>query len=139
MTVEVSLKHIPKRAQMCFDAATEGVTGRLLGPARRCPTHSVSSPLLRTEAIGAAAAWHHFQTLDFLTHGFVEDGVGQEDQPARAGVGVVVLTPSAWTEYARLFSVHSEPPSSVGRAPGCCTTRGATPLSDTIIIHAYVP
>jgi hypothetical protein len=24
----------------------------------------------------AAAARHHFQTLDFLAHGFLEDGVG---------------------------------------------------------------
>jgi hypothetical protein len=40
----------------------------------------------------AAAARHHFQTLDFLAHGFVKYAVGQEDQPVRAGVGVVVLT-----------------------------------------------
>jgi hypothetical protein len=32
--------------------------------------------------IRAAAARHRFQTLDFLAHSFVEDGVGQEDQPA---------------------------------------------------------
>src|SRR5215208_6328447 len=55
----------------------------------------------------AAAARHHFQKLDFLAHGFVEDSVGQEDQPVRAGVGVVVLTNYAWAEYARLFGVHS--------------------------------
>jgi hypothetical protein len=29
-----------------------------------------------SSAIRAAAARHHFQTLDFLAHGFVEDGVG---------------------------------------------------------------
>jgi hypothetical protein len=57
--------------------------------------------------IRATAARHHFQTLDFLAHGFVEDGVGQEDQPVRAGVGVVVHTNFAWTEYARLFGIHS--------------------------------
>ena len=33
-------------------------------------------------AIRATAARHHFQTLDFLAHGFLEDGVGQEDKPA---------------------------------------------------------
>jgi hypothetical protein len=55
----------------------------------------------------AAAARHHFQTLDFLAHGFVEYGVGQKDQPVGAGVGVVILTSCAWTEYARLFGVHS--------------------------------
>jgi hypothetical protein len=27
----------------------------------------------------------------------------------------------------------------VGRAPGCVITCGAIPLSDAIIIHAYVP
>jgi hypothetical protein len=27
-------------------------------------------------SLHAAAAWHHFQTLDFLAHDFVEDGVG---------------------------------------------------------------
>jgi hypothetical protein len=58
-------------------------------------------------AIHAAAAGHHFQTLDFLAHGFVEDGVGQEDQPVRASVGVVVLIGFSWTEYARLCGVHS--------------------------------
>jgi hypothetical protein len=58
-------------------------------------------------AIRAAAAQHHFQTLDFLAHGFVEDGVGQEDKPVRAGVGVVVFTGFPWTKYARLFGVHS--------------------------------
>ena len=40
-------------------------------------------------AIRAAATRHHFQTFDFLAHGFIQDDVGQEDQPVRAGVGVV--------------------------------------------------
>jgi hypothetical protein len=30
-------------------------------------------------SVRAAAARHHFQTLDFFAHGFVEDGVGKED------------------------------------------------------------
>jgi hypothetical protein len=38
--------------------------------------------LSRTRSL-AAAARHYFQTLDFLAHGFLEDGVGQEDQPVR--------------------------------------------------------
>jgi hypothetical protein len=58
-------------------------------------------------AIRAAAARHYFQTLDFLAHCFLEDGVGQEDQPVRAGVGVSVLASFPWTKYARLFGVHS--------------------------------
>jgi hypothetical protein len=40
-------------------------------------------------AIRATAAGHDFQALDFLAHGFVEYGVGQEDQPVRAGVGAL--------------------------------------------------
>ena len=47
MVVEVSLKHIPMRAQVCFDTATEGVTGRLVWPTRRCPTHAVSHSHLK--------------------------------------------------------------------------------------------
>ena len=58
-------------------------------------------------AIRATAARHHFQMLDFLAHGFVEDGVGQEDQPVRAGVRVGILASFAGAEYARLFGVHS--------------------------------
>jgi hypothetical protein len=69
-----------------------------------CHPHSYG---LGLSAIRAAAARHHFQTLDFLFHGFVEDGVGQEDKPVRAGMGVVVLNSFAWTEYARLCGVHS--------------------------------
>src|SRR5215212_11034490 len=51
MLVEVSLEHIPMQAQMCFDATTEGVTGRLLAT---CPSsHSWSViPVLRTGTIG---------------------------------------------------------------------------------------
>jgi hypothetical protein len=59
MVVEVSLKHIPMRSQVCFDAATEGVTGRLLWPALRCPTDAVSHPHpygVGLSAIRAAAA-----------------------------------------------------------------------------------
>jgi hypothetical protein len=66
---------------------------------------------LGLSAIRAPAARHHFQTLDSLTHGFVEDGVGKEDQPVRAGVGVMVLSGFPWTEYARLFGVHSSVPT----------------------------
>jgi hypothetical protein len=44
-------------------------------------------PRLVLLSVRAAAAGHHFQTLDFLAHGFVEDGVGQEDQPARGERG----------------------------------------------------
>src|SRR5919107_1038671 len=69
-----------------------------------CHPHSYG---LGLSAIRAAAARHYFQTLDFLAHGFVEDSVGQEDQPVGAGVGVGVLAGFAWAEYARLFGVHS--------------------------------
>ncbi len=66
-------------SQICFDAAIEGVTGRLVWPARRCPTDAVLHPHsygVGLSAMRAAAARHYFQTLDFLAHGFVEDGVG---------------------------------------------------------------
>jgi hypothetical protein len=64
-------------------------------------------PRLVLLSVRAAAARHHFQTLDFLAHSFVEDGVGKEHDPLCAGVGVVVLTGFPWTEYARLCGVHS--------------------------------
>jgi hypothetical protein len=38
-------------------------------------------------AIRAAAARHGFYALDLIAHGFVEDGVGQEDQLARGQRG----------------------------------------------------
>ena len=71
--------------------------------------------------IRAASARHHFQTFDFLAHGFLEDGVGQEDKPICAGVGAqalkagvvrfygVVVLLSGWMRVgrARLFGVHS--------------------------------
>jgi hypothetical protein len=75
-------------------------------------------PAYLSSFFGAAAARHHFQTLNFLAHGFVEDGVGQEDQSVRAGVTVVILIDFAWAEYARLCGVHSAFSVSVGRSPG---------------------
>ena len=72
-----------------------------------CHPHSYG---LGLSAIRATAARYHFQTLDFLAHGFVKYGVSQEDQPVGAGVGVMVLNSCAWTEYARLFGVHSASP-----------------------------
>jgi len=58
-------------------------------------------------AIRATAARHHFQTLYLSPEVLVVGGVGQEDQPVRAGVGVSVLASFAGAEYARLFDVHS--------------------------------
>ncbi len=49
MVVEVSLKHISLRADVCFDAATEGETGGALGcspPATIARSHGVSSSLM---------------------------------------------------------------------------------------------
>jgi hypothetical protein len=88
---------------VCFDTPLVRGNGGIVG---------LAIAILRRSAWAsrAAAARHHFQTLDFLAHGFVEDGVGQEDQPVRAGVGVV-LTSFPWTEYARLFGVHSSVPT----------------------------
>jgi hypothetical protein len=85
-------------------------------------------------SIRAAAAGHHFQTLDFFAHGFVEDSVGKEDQPVRAGVGVVVLTGFPWTQYARLIGVHSLTPFLWAGSRAGASRCGATSLSDDISI-----
>ena len=88
-------------------------------------------------AIRAAAAGHHFQALDFLAHGLVEDDVGQEDKPVRAGVGVSVLARFAGAEYARLCGVHSASPFLWAGSRGVASTCGAVPLSDTLILHIF--
>jgi hypothetical protein len=55
----------------------------------------------------AAAARYDLEAFNLVPDVLVVGGVGQEDQPVRAGVGVVVLAGFPWTEYARLFGVHS--------------------------------
>jgi hypothetical protein len=55
----------------------------------------------------AAAAGDGLYALDFVAGSVVKDGVGQEDQSVRAGVGVMVLSGFPWTEYIRRFGVHS--------------------------------
>jgi hypothetical protein len=88
--------------------------------------------------IHAAAAWHHFQALDFLAHSFVEDSVGQEDQPVRAGAGVVVLTGFAWTEYARLFDVHSSVPTFLWAGLRGVSAPAGPSLYPTHIFYLYI-
>ena len=78
-------------------------------------------------AIRAAAARYHFQTLDFLAHGFVKHGVSQEDQSVRAGVGVVILPGFPWAEYARLFGVHSDSSFLWAGSRGAPTPAGPLP------------
>jgi hypothetical protein len=58
-------------------------------------------------AIRAAAARHDLEALNLIPEVLVVSGVGQEDQPVRAGVGVVVLIDFGWPKYARLIGVHS--------------------------------
>jgi len=58
-------------------------------------------------AIRAAAARYDLEALNLVPDVLRVGGVGQKDQPVRAGVGVVILTSFAWTEYARLSGVHS--------------------------------
>src|SRR5215217_2482539 len=48
-----------------------------IGPEPRRPSARLPTPPL---LLRATAARHHFQTLDFLAHSFVEGGVGKEDQ-----------------------------------------------------------
>jgi hypothetical protein len=64
---------------LCFDTSKEGEGGApiprspiLRRSAQTCPC--AIGPEL--SSIRTAAARHHFQTLDFLVYGFVEDGVG---------------------------------------------------------------
>jgi hypothetical protein len=58
-------------------------------------------------AIRATAARYDLEAFNLVPDVLVVGGVDQEDQPVRAGVGVVVLTGFPWTKYARLFGVHS--------------------------------
>jgi len=88
--------------------------------------------------IRAAAARHHFQALDFLAHSFVEDGVGQEDQPVSAGAGVVVLTSFPWTEYARLFAVHTSVPTFLWAWLRGVSAPAGPSLYPTHIFYLYI-
>ena len=47
-----------------------------VGPEDSGPVVAIWAIGVGLSAIRAAAARHHFQTLDFLADGFVEDGVG---------------------------------------------------------------
>ena len=56
--------------------------------------------------------------LDLVTDLFVEDGVGQEDEPVRAGVGVGVLAGLSGRNTLD-FCASIVALFPVGRAPGC--------------------
>jgi hypothetical protein len=64
---------------LCFDTSKEGEGG---APTPRSPIQRRSAQAWTCligpglSVIRAVAARHHFQTLHFLAHGFVEDGVG---------------------------------------------------------------
>jgi hypothetical protein len=55
----------------------------------------------------AAAAGDGLYALDFVADSVVKVGVGQEDQPVRAGVRVRILIDFGRAEYARLIHVNS--------------------------------
>ena len=66
-----------------------------------------SGPGLSASFASAAAAGDGLNLLYLAPDLVIKYGVDQEDQPVRAGVGVVLLDSFAWTKYARLFGVHS--------------------------------
>jgi hypothetical protein len=71
----------------------------------------------------AAAAGQRLYTFDLFACLLINGCVPKVDVPVQARVRVVpvVVILGGWVRWARgrLLLVHSEPPSSVGRAPGC--------------------
>jgi hypothetical protein len=98
----------------------------------QCYPHSYG---LELSTIRAAAARHDLEALNLIPEALIVSGIGQEDQPLLANVGVRVLAIFAGAEYARLFSVHNDLQVCVGRVPGSAYSRGTTFLSDTLILH----
>jgi len=86
-------------------------------------------------AIRAATARDGLEALYLVAYCLVEGGIGQEDQPVVAGVGVGILASFAWAEYARLSDVHSDLQVFVGRVPGSGDSCGISSLSDICIVH----
>jgi hypothetical protein len=62
-----------------------------------------------------------------------ERHIDAEGERRIEGASGVIVGGWARVGCARHCGVHSEPPTSVGRALGSCRSRGAVPLSDTII------
>src|SRR5215204_3046816 len=92
---------------MCSSSSVNRPIGWNVRPGGVLSGGSYISYRVGLSAIRAAAARHGLYALDLIADGLVEDSVGQEDQPVRAGVGVSVLASFAGAEYARLFGVHS--------------------------------
>jgi hypothetical protein len=79
----------------------------------------------------AAAAGDGLYALDFVADSVVKVGVGQEDQPVRAGVRVRILIDFGRAEYARLIHVNSS--DLLAGLRGVASTCGAICLSDVYI------
>jgi DNA-binding XRE family transcriptional regulator len=111
------------------------------------PTRCSEEPLrpdYLSSFFGAAAAGHGLEDLYLFAGTGVLDKVPDVDGAIVAGVGAqaleasvvglygIVLLLGRWVRVgcARLSCVHSEPPSSVGRVPGCVSTCGATSMFD---------
>ena len=88
-------------------------------------------------AIRAAAARYDLEALNLVPEVLVVGGVGQEDQPVRAGVGVGVLTGFPWTEYARPFSVHSSVSTFLWAGSRGVAAPAGLSLYPTHIFHLY--
>jgi len=73
--------------------------------------------------IRATAAGQRLEALYLFADLFINGGVPEVDVPIQTRVRVVLVF-GGWVrvECARLWCVHSEPPSSVGRSPGAPLT-----------------
>src|SRR5215213_2502988 len=96
-------------------------------------------PTYLSSFFGVSVARQRLDPLDLFAGLLIDGGVPEVDVPVQARVRVVLVF-GRWVRVgcARLSGVHSDLQVCVGRAPGCCCTCGAIPLSDTHILPVFV-